>query len=128
MDIFFQDPSEVPLPPDEVRIRELRAEPWPDGRRIHVYFEVDPFQRKPSADILIQDEQDEERASVSIIETVTRKMEFNMHIRGEQPQGEMTISAVLFYADQPSTPESEKPPERQIRVVDRVEKKFSLVV
>jgi hypothetical protein len=51
MDIFFADPSEVPLPPNEVRIRELNVEPWPDGNRLRVYLEVDPFQKRPNADL-----------------------------------------------------------------------------
>ena len=42
MDIFFQDPTDIPLPPEEVRIRELTAEPWPDGRRVRVYVELTP--------------------------------------------------------------------------------------
>ena len=39
MDIFFQDPGAIPLPPDDVKIVELRAEPWPDNRRVKVYLE-----------------------------------------------------------------------------------------
>ena len=55
MDIFFQDPTEVPLPPNEVRIRALRAETYPDGQRVRVYLEVDPSQQRPSADLAIRD-------------------------------------------------------------------------
>ena len=66
MDIFFQDPSEIPLPPEEVRIREVRAEPWPDGQRVRVYLEVDPFQQRPNADVKITDAAGEEEAQASI--------------------------------------------------------------
>ena len=53
MDIFFRDPSEIPLPPDEVRIRVLHADPYPDGQRVRIHLEVDPFQRRPNADVRI---------------------------------------------------------------------------
>ncbi|MEJ2709419.1 MAG: hypothetical protein P8074_17545 [Anaerolineales bacterium] len=138
MDIFFQDPTEVPLPPEEVRIREFHAEAWPDGRRVRVYLEVDPFQKRPNADILITDEQDRKLASASIIESMDRKMEITMHLRGEVTSGEHHATAVLFYSqmagedaaqDQPDSPQAEReqPPEPKIQVVDRAETQFSII-
>ena len=137
MDIFFQDPTEVPLPPEEVRIREFRAEAWPDGRRVRVYLEVDPFQKRPNADLLITDRQDRKLASASIIESMDRKMEITMHLRGEVSPGEHRVKAVLFYtqaleADEPQgqkdSPQEEQPepPEQKIQVVDRAETQFSI--
>ncbi|MGE5224128.1 MAG: hypothetical protein ACM3PY_16940 [Omnitrophica WOR_2 bacterium] len=99
MDIYFQDPSEVPLPPDEVRIRSLKAEPWPDGRRIKIYLEVDPFQRRPNAEVQIKSAEGMVIAQTSVIESMTRKMEFNLHLRQEQPDGEYTVLVRLFYTD-----------------------------
>jgi hypothetical protein len=137
MDIFFQDPTEVPLPPEEVRIREFRAEAWPDGRRVRVYLEVDPFQKRPNADILITDHLDRKLASASIIESMDRKMEITMHLRGEVTPGEHHVMAVLFYSqaieeddpqEQPDSPEAEQqePPKQKIQVVDRAETQFSI--
>lgn len=136
MDIFFQDPTEVPLPPEEVRIREFRAEAWPDSRRVRVYLEVDPFQKRPNADILITDKQDRKLASASIIESMDRKMEITMHLRGEVTPGEHRVKAVLFYTqaveeeDAPqdqtdmANEEQQEPPEPKIQVVDRAETQF----
>jgi len=137
MDIFFQDPTEVPLPPEEVRIREFRAEAWPDGRRVRVYLEVDPFQKRPNADLFITDRQDRKLASASIIESMDRKMEITMHLRGEVSPGEHRVKAVLFYtqaleADEPQgqedspQEEQQEPPEQKIQVVDRAETQFSI--
>lgn len=137
MDIFFQDPTEVPLPPEEVRIREFRAEAWPDGRRVRVYLEVDPFQKRPNADILITDEQDRKLASASIIESMDRKMEITMHLRGQVTPGEHRVKAVLFYTqpieeddsqEQPDAPQAEReePPEQKKQVVDQAETQFSI--
>jgi hypothetical protein len=130
MDIFFTDPSEVPLPPDEVRIRSLRAEPWPDGRRVRVYFEVDPFQKRPNAEIRVLDEEDVELASLNVIETMERKMEFTMHLRRGDPRGRFQVNAVLFYAEPVATDEGAEaesaPPASRVTVVDRARATFSI--
>lgn len=111
MDIFFADPSEVPLPPDQVRIRELRLELWPDGQRMRVYLEVDPFQiqKKPNAELSVLDRDGMEVSSVSIIQSMTRKMELVMHLRNAPP-GAYSLQAVLYYADLPqAAPPGEQP-------------------
>jgi hypothetical protein len=113
MDIFFQDPSEVPLPPEDVRIRDIFAEPWPDGRRVRVYLEVDPFQQRPSAELVILNEKGEEVAQTSIVEALTRKMELNMHLSEANPAGAYTLKTLLYYDKKPQedldTDEQERP-------------------
>ena len=139
MDIFFQDPAEMPLPPGEVRIRVLRAEPWPDGRRVRIYLEVDPFQKRPSIEIAITDSQGAKVSQTSVIESMTRKMEFNMHLRQAQPGGQYMVSAVLYYSDpfpEPRSTEGEQEPELsapeeplslpETRSVDKSETTFSI--
>jgi hypothetical protein len=44
MDIFFHDPTDIPLPPAEVRIRQFKGEPWPDGRRVKLTLELTLFE------------------------------------------------------------------------------------
>ena len=99
MDIFFQDPTAVPLPPKEVRIKELKIQPHPDHKRIHVFLEITPFQKRPNGEITISNPSSEEVASVSIIETIDTKMEFTLHLRGSTPKGEYTVNAMLFYIE-----------------------------
>jgi hypothetical protein len=101
MDIFFTDTSEIPLPPEQVRIRELRADPSPDGKRVRVYLEVDPFQKRPSVDLAILDQEGEEIATASIIESMTRKMELTMHLRRGVPGNSFTLHATLYFAALP---------------------------
>lgn len=111
MDSFFldpaglNDPNEVPLPPQQVRIRELTATPWPDGRRIRVYLEVDPFQKRPSAEVQVLDSEERVAAEVSIIETATRKMEFNLHLRMPETAGDYVIIVDLYYEEGPTISE-----------------------
>ncbi|MEW5873351.1 MAG: hypothetical protein AB1894_29090 [Chloroflexota bacterium] len=113
MDIFFTDPTEVPLPPAEVRIQALRADPWPDGRRVRVFMEIDPSQKRPSADLAISNEQGQEVATASIIENVIRHLEITMHLRGAQAGETYTLQATLYFA---SLPEPDSPDDQENRL------------
>lgn len=104
MEMFFADPSEIPLPPAEVRIRGLKADPYPDGRRVRVYLEVDPFQRRPNAEITLTDQDGGELGGASVIESMNRKMEITLHLR-RPAQGTINLEAVVYYSsieEQPS--------------------------
>lgn len=98
MDLFFQDPTEVPLPPEEVRIRKLLVEPWPDGKRVRVYLELTPFQKQPNGEISILNNDGEEVATISFIETINPKMQFTMHLRNSETTGNYSVSALVFYS------------------------------
>lgn len=128
MEIFFHDPDDVPLPPEEVHIREFKINPYPDGRRVKVYLEITPFQKKPSGEITIFNKDELVVASASIIETIDPKMEMTMHLRGPISGSEFTAKADLFYVELPELEENgqEKPapqiPER--KMVDQTEISF----
>jgi hypothetical protein len=125
MDIFFQDPTAIPLPPKEVRIKSLRAEPWPDNRRVRVTLEVTPFQKRPNGEVNISSPLGEEVASVSIIESIVPRMEFTMHLRGENPAGEYRLSATLFYLPE-AEGQANSSEERQRLVVDEMSVTFEI--
>ena len=127
MDLFFADPSEIPLPPDEVRIREVLAEPYPDGRRVRVTLEVDPFQQRPNLDLLALNAHGERVAGASIIETMTRKMSLTLHIRPAEA-GDYVLNVILFYNSRIEPPETEDapPPVVERSVVDRRDISFKL--
>jgi hypothetical protein len=97
MDIFFLDPADVPLPQEEVRIRELTANPYPDRRRVQVTIELTPFQTRPNGEITITNEDEEEVASVSFIETIDPKMKFTLHLHTPETPGEYSVNAIIFY-------------------------------
>ena len=125
MDIFFADPNEVPLPPDEVRIQSLKAEPWQDGQRVRVSLDVDPFQKRPSAEIEIKNSQGRTIAAVSVIESMDRKMEFNLHLREKESHGTYRLSAVLYYSESEDS-EGDEVPLQKINEVDRREITFDI--
>jgi hypothetical protein len=133
MDIFFQDPSDIPLPPDEVRIRRFQADPWPDQRRVRVSLEVTPFQKRPNGEIKIIDPDGEETAFLTIVETVVPKMEFTIHLRGPATSGEYTAKAIIYYTESEEQPEGVKAGEKEflpfptgVTVVDQAEAKFEI--
>jgi hypothetical protein len=133
MDIFFQDPTDIPLPPEEVRIRELTAEPWPDRRKVRVKLELTPFQKRPNGEINILNDKGEEVISVSFIETIDPKMQFTMHLRTLETEGEFTVTATVFYPILENTEETEENSiqeslllPNEIMVVDQSSHKFSI--
>ena len=99
MDIDFTDLSEVPLPPNEVRVRDFRVEPYPDGKRVRVFLELTPFQKRPSGELIITDLLGNQVATANIIETIDPQMELTMHLRTPDPQGEFTARVLIFYTD-----------------------------
>ncbi len=87
------------LPPAEVRFRELRVEPWPDGRRLKVHVSLTPFQQKPDLEATIFDEDGKEVSHASIIENAETRFVFTMHIRAQTVTGAYTLIAKVSYQD-----------------------------
>ena len=88
------------MTPEETRITSLTAEPYPDGYRLRVNIEMTPFQKRPHLEVLLSDADGEEIASSSIVEPLSWKIEFTMHIRGEL-NNPYNLEANLFYPDGP---------------------------
>ena len=131
MEIFFNDPEDLPVPPEEVKIRELTAKAYPDGRRVRVYLEISPFQRAPDAELNIVNSEKQIMASVSVIETMDPKMEMTLHLPASTAPGTYQLSARVFYREEIEEPEnSEEPAEPislpDIQVVDQSEILFEI--
>lgn len=124
MDIFFQEPNEIPLPPEEVRILEFTANPYPDGHRVRIYLEITPFQKRPSLEVVVLDAHGAQASTVSIIETISRKMEFTMHLRQVETAGQYTLTADVFYEQDLEAHQVDIKPEPTI--VDRGHTEFSI--
>jgi hypothetical protein len=92
-------PPEDGLPPKEVRITELSAEPWPDGHRVRVNLVLTPFLERPNIEVIITGEDQLEAAAIHIIETIDERMNFTMHLRSKEPRGTYTLTASLNYPD-----------------------------
>jgi hypothetical protein len=101
MDFFFPEESLSRAAPEETQIKNLGVEPYPDGYRLRVSLEVTPFQKRPHIEIAITDCDGEESASTSLVEPMSWKLEFTMHLRGEL-KNPYLLEARLFYPDGPS--------------------------
>jgi hypothetical protein len=104
MDFFSPEDNLQRMAPEETRITSLRAEQYPDGRRVHVNLEITPFQKRPYIEVALFNGNGDEVASATIVEPMTWKLEFTMHLRGERSEyrNPYTVEAKLFYPDGPN--------------------------
>jgi hypothetical protein len=110
LEFFFPElnPAEegvIPLPPEDMRILELKAEPVQDNgpARLRVYINVTAFQQRPYLEVTLHNSEGSEIGSASIIEPMSRKNVFTMHIRSAQQTGQFSLSARLFYPEKPDS-------------------------
>jgi hypothetical protein len=101
VDFFLPEDHLQRMTPEETRITSLTAQPYPDGYRLRVNIEMTPFQTRPHLEVVLSDANQEEVASSSIVEPLSWKLEFTMHIRGEL-NNPYTLEAKLFYPDGPA--------------------------
>lgn len=93
-------PPEDGLPPQEVRIKGLLVEPWPeDGRRVRIQLDVTPFAERPNLEVVITDESGKEVSSINIIESIDARMTFTMHIRSNSIERQYTAKASIVYPE-----------------------------
>ncbi len=100
MSFFFPEDDLVRQSPEQTRIVSLEAQPYPDAERIRVNLEMTPFQMRPHIEISLTDADGDEVATASIVEPMTWKLEFTMHLRGAT-LSPFTVEARLFYPDGP---------------------------
>jgi hypothetical protein len=98
MEPFFEDPNHLRLPPDQVRITDLKAEPFPDGHRVRIMLELTPFINRPDGEITIFDALGEAVAQANIIETMLPKIALTLHLRGGDAYGPFKVIAKIFYS------------------------------
>jgi hypothetical protein len=101
MDFFLPEDHLQRATPEETRITSLSADPYPDGYRLRVNIEMTPFQQRPHLEVVLKDANEDEIASSSIVEPLSWKIEFTMHIRGDL-NNPYTLEAKLYYPDGPN--------------------------
>jgi hypothetical protein len=97
MNVEFFDPEDVPVPPEEVRFRNISVEVYPDNRRIRLMIEITPFQDPPNLEINAYNGEGQPVASTSIIGAMGPQMALTLHLRGENPPGEYMLEGLLAY-------------------------------
>ena len=101
MDIFFHDPKKIRLPPEEVRLCDMKITPQHNGGRVKIFLELTPFMKRPNVEVIITDTSGKQVAHTSILETMLPKLEFTMHLRQLDPGSEYTIESVVYYQKMP---------------------------
>ncbi|MDP1546197.1 MAG: hypothetical protein Q8L87_09265 [Anaerolineales bacterium] len=98
MEFFFPEDNLTRAVPAETRITSLSAAPYPDARRLRVNIEITPFQKRPYIEVALNNAAGDEVASTNIVEPMSWKLEFTMHIRG-QLHNPYTLHARLYYPE-----------------------------
>jgi len=127
VNIFFRDPNEIRLPPEEVRLREMQVTPQQNGRQVKILLELTPFMKRPNVEVTITATSGKEAAHASILEAMMPKMEFTMHLRTLEPGGEYTLESIVYYQrlPEPSDTPMEVPLPEPL-IVDRKKTNFIL--
>lgn len=95
---FFDDPEQIAKPRQEVRFLGLQTQPYEDGRRLLVMFELTPFLERPSLELAIVNENGESAGTLHIIEALQPNFQLTIHLRDKQPTSFYTLYAQLYYA------------------------------
>ena len=119
--IFYDNPDEAPLPRAKEAARFLNAvaQPYGDGRRVRLKFELTPCVARPNVDVTVANSFGQEVAALSLIEALDTEFEFTLHLRGPQPYGEHVAQLVLFYTTDLAAPLAQQ-------VIDQREVRFTI--
>jgi hypothetical protein len=126
MNIFLQDPDEIRVPPDEVRLKKVEITPYMDGSRIKLQLELTPFMKRPNISVTITTPSGEQVAHSDILETMLSKLELTMHIRQAKTTGEFTTEISVYYQKLPQPNDSPaEVPLPDAMIVDSFKTSFS---
>jgi hypothetical protein len=107
MNLFFHDPDEIRVPPEDVRLREVIVAPQPESGRVKIHLELTPFQKRPNISVSITNTAGKEAARTTILETMLSKLEFTMHLREPEQGNEYTLETTVYYQKIPQPSEAE---------------------
>lgn len=99
MDIEFIDSDEIPVPPEEVKFREVEAELLADRRRVRLTINLTPFQEPPDIEISAVNPAGHKAAETTIIGAPAKRMSLTLHLRDEGVEGAYRFLFVLGYQD-----------------------------
>ena len=103
MEFFFPEDNLERTSPEDTEITSLTAEPYEDGRRVHVNIDMTFFEKRPHLEVDITDAEGQEVSTASFVEPMNFKLEFTMHLRTKPAPGPLHLTARLFYPDGPET-------------------------
>ena len=87
------------VPPEGVRIEDLKIEPMPDARRVRVRIGITPFTVPPNLRLTITAPDGNTAASAAMIETINHRMQFTLHLKSAAVPGDYSLSAEIYYPE-----------------------------
>jgi stress response protein SCP2 len=126
-DMFSGSPKTPPAQ-DDIKILSFDAEPYPDGRRVKVKLLLSSFLQGPNALINLSNQENQELATVNIVNIFSSENEITLHIPGNKKQpGKYTVDVEVFYVEEE---EIERDGEQQIffrqSLIDSASTSFSI--
>ncbi len=98
---MFSGSSKSPPAQDDIKILSFAAEPYPDGRRVKVRLLLSSFLQGPNAIINLSNQENQELASVNIVDIFSPENEITLHFPGNKKQpGKYTVDIEVFYIEE----------------------------
>jgi hypothetical protein len=101
MELFFQDPNVVRLPPEDVRLVDVRVTPQAQSGRVKVYLELTPFLKRPDINLKVTSPSGIDAAQTTILETMLTRLEVTLHLRQPEKGSEYILATILYYQKLP---------------------------
>ena len=95
--IQIEDPSDLPRPPEEVQIRAIEIDPYPDGQRLRVLIELTPFIESPDLSLRVSTSEGRQVADLSIVGAHQQSLGVTIHLREPSSKDSYTLDATLEY-------------------------------
>ena len=99
MDIRPFEFDEEPQSPENIRIRNVNLELYPDSRRVKVGIRLTPFITPPNIEIDVHDTSENLVANATMIGASEPNLDITLHLRGELPAGEYALLLTLGYQE-----------------------------
>lgn len=91
----------TPSVQDNIKILSFTAEPYPDGRRVLVRLLLSSFQEGPNATINLSNEENQELATINIVNIFNPENDLTLHIPGNKKlPGNYSVDVEVFYAEE----------------------------
>jgi hypothetical protein len=94
---FFDDPSEMHKDPEDVRIKDVNTQLYPDMRRVLVGFDITPFRVRPSLEVTVTNAAGRVAGALNVIETLAPQFEITMHLRDRDFEGPYELAVTAYY-------------------------------
>jgi len=105
----FSGSLKTPAAQDEIKILTFTAEPYPDARRVLVKLLLSSFLEGPNAIISLSNEENQELASINIVNIFIPENEFTLHIPGNKNlPGNYLVDVEVFYIEEEETEQDEE--------------------